>query len=289
MNKINITDIRIHPGDSAFLLDDGRTAILYDSGFGFTGAALAEKIRNMLGTRPLDYIFLSHSHYDHVLGSAAVLREYPRAKVVAGSYTAQVFLREGALRKMRELDEKFAARCGNADYVSSTDGLRVDIAVKDGDVIDAGGMSFRVMELPGHTKCSLGFYYPAEKLLIAAETLGVYDGSDVIVPTFLVGVHDTLESIDKVLQLDVERILVPHTGLIEGDSAQFFLENMKPAAIAAANFFAERIRSGLPTERIVEEFKQTYRKEYVAEAYPEDAVNLNASLMTALVKREFEL
>ena len=35
MNKLSITDVRIHPGDSAFLLDDGQTAILYDTGFGF--------------------------------------------------------------------------------------------------------------------------------------------------------------------------------------------------------------------------------------------------------------
>ena len=119
MNNLNITDVRIHPGDSAFLLDDGQTAILYDTGFGFTGEALAKKLREKLGNRPLDYLFLSHSHYDHVLGSCAVLREYPDAQVVAGSYTADVFQREGALRKMRELDEKFAARCGAAQHAGA--------------------------------------------------------------------------------------------------------------------------------------------------------------------------
>jgi len=289
MNKLNITDVRIHPGDSAFLLDDGCTAILYDTGFGFTGAALADKIEKMLGSRYLDYIFLSHSHYDHVLGSTAVLKKYPESKVIAGSYTADVFQRSGALKKMRELDEKFAVRCGIADYVSSTEGLRVDITVNDGDIIEAGALRFRVMELPGHTNCSIGFYNAEHKLLIAAETLGVYDGTDTIVPTFLVGVHSTLSSIDKVQNLDIHRILIPHTGLISEDATKFFLANMKQRAVEAAEFFAERIKKGMSDVQIVEEFKQTYRKKYVAEAYPEDAVNLNASLMTALVRREFGL
>ena len=44
-SNINITDVRVHPGDSGFLVDDGETAILYDSGFAFTGKAMVEKIK----------------------------------------------------------------------------------------------------------------------------------------------------------------------------------------------------------------------------------------------------
>ena len=72
MKDIKIIDMRVQPGDSAFLIDDSETAILYDSGFGFTGFALAEKVKNYLGRRPLNYIFLTHSHYDHALGSRRV-------------------------------------------------------------------------------------------------------------------------------------------------------------------------------------------------------------------------
>ena len=82
---IKITDVRQQKGDAAFLLDDGKTSILYDTGFGFTGYAVADNVKAYLGERRLDYIFLTHSHYDHALGSAYILRRYPDAKVVAGS------------------------------------------------------------------------------------------------------------------------------------------------------------------------------------------------------------
>ena len=65
MHTIRITDVRPTMGDSAFLLDDGKTAILYDTGFAFTGPALAVNVKKVLGERSLDYIFLTHSHYDH--------------------------------------------------------------------------------------------------------------------------------------------------------------------------------------------------------------------------------
>ena len=48
IHNINITDMRVLPGDSAFLLDDGETSILYDTGFAFTGEELAQKVQKLL-------------------------------------------------------------------------------------------------------------------------------------------------------------------------------------------------------------------------------------------------
>ena len=101
MNDLKITDVRVQKGDSAFLIDDGETAILYDTGFGFTGYGVAENIRAVLGERKLDYIFLTHSHYDHALGSAYILRRYPDAKVAAGAYYKQLALRLSYRRSCR--------------------------------------------------------------------------------------------------------------------------------------------------------------------------------------------
>ena len=133
--NIQITDMRIKSGDSAFLIDDGKTAILYDSGFAFTGFDLAEKIKALLGNRPLDYIFLTHSHYDHVLGSVYVREYWKNAKIVAGEYAASIFAKDSAKSVMRDLDRKFANKCGIFEYLDLVDNLSVDIPVKDGDVI----------------------------------------------------------------------------------------------------------------------------------------------------------
>ena len=94
MQNLKITDVRVHPGDSAFLIDDGKTTILYDSGFGFTGFGVAENIKKVLGSRPLDYIFLTHSHYDHALGSAYISHIYKETKIVAGEYASKIFAKD---------------------------------------------------------------------------------------------------------------------------------------------------------------------------------------------------
>ena len=45
MRELKITDVRALPGDSAFLIDDGKTAILFDTSFAFTGYQVAEKVK----------------------------------------------------------------------------------------------------------------------------------------------------------------------------------------------------------------------------------------------------
>lgn len=289
IDNLKIYDVRVQPGDSAFLLDDGKTSILYDTGFGFTGFDVAKKIKNILGDRNLDFIFLTHSHYDHALGSAYILRYYPEAKVVAGKYAAEIFKRPGAKAVMKDLDSKFAAQCGVFDYEFLGDELRVDIATDDGDVIHAGDMTFRVINLPGHTKCSVGYYSEDLKLLLATESLGVFDGDRIIAPSYLVSFKAALESIEKIKVLEIKNILAPHLGILDDKQTQFFLENAKDYAIEAADFIKTRIINGIEKDDIIKDFKNKYRRGYIVTIYPEDAVNLNTSIMIDMLKREFEL
>ena len=283
---IKITDVRCQKGDAAFLLDDGKTSILYDTGFGFTGYAIAENIKRVLGDRELDYIFLTHSHYDHALGSPYILRKYPTAKVVAGSYAEGIFKREGAKRTMRELDAKFAEKCGVTNYEFLGDELKVDIAVDDGDIIQAGDMEFKVLNLPGHTRCSIGFYCEKEGLFLSCESIGVYDGEDTILPSYLIGYGASISSIEKVEKLDITSIVVPHFGLLDKNQTEFFLKNMKSSAEKTAQELLDSIRKGYSDEEIIQQFKDKYWHGYKKEISPEDAFNLNASIMINLIRNE---
>jgi len=286
MPNIKITDVRVHPGDSGFLIDDGETSILYDSGFAFTGSGMVDKIRQQLGSRKLDYIFLTHSHYDHVLGALYAMRQWPDAKVIAGEYAAKIFGKPSAKSVMRKLDQKFAATCGSEPYEDLIDELRVDITVNDGDIINTGKMTYRVVDLPGHTKCSVGFYLIEEKLLLSTETLGIYAGNEIILPSFLVGYEMTLNSIKKVENMDVENILVPHYGLLDREHTKVFLKKSKEVARITAEDFSARIKNGQTDEELIEYFKSLYYHDYIRVIYPIDAIELNTSCMINLIKRE---
>lgn len=286
MENFQITDVRVHPGDSAFLLDNGKTAILYDTGFGFTGYGVAGKVKNVLKDRPLDYIFLTHSHYDHALGSAYIKRLFPDAKVVAGEYAAKIFQKPTARAVMWDLDTKFATANGVFDYENKTDSLTVDIPVSDGDALTVGQSTFVVLNLPGHTKCSVGYYCPEEKLLLGCETIGVFNGADDVVPSYLVGIQMTFDSIDRVKELDVEKILVPHFGVLEGESARKYLSRGEERARQTAKEIQKQLVQNCTDEEILAWFKETFYHGYIKTIYPIDAMELNTRIMINLVKKE---
>ncbi len=286
MTSISITDVRVLPADSAFLIDDGETSILYDTGFAFTGYGVLENVRSHLGDRELDYIFLTHSHYDHALGSPYVLKHYPRAKVVAGEYAKKIFSKSTARAVMRDLDQKFAKTCGVFDYEDLIDELRVDISVCDGDTVLCGNMEFTAIELPGHTKCSVGFYLKKEGLLLATETLGVYCGQNTYVPSYLVGYRMTLDSFRKVEALDVKKILLPHYGLIDGEECQIFLRESKQKAITVAEKIADILSKGGTVSEAEAYSKDTLYTDVVRPLYPIDAFELNTHIMVELIKKE---
>ena len=284
--ELTISDVRAHPGDSAFLLDDGQTAILYDTGFAFTGYAVADNIRKALGDRPLDYIFLTHSHYDHALGTPYICARYPGAKVVAGEYAVKIFGKESARSLMRSLDSKFAARCGVGEYEDLVDKLHVDIPVTDGQTIQAGTMEFTVVALPGHTKCSVGYYLPSQGLLLSCETLGVYDGGSLIVPSCLVGYQMTLDSIEKARTLVPRQLLLPHCGLLSAEKTAYYLANCRCAVEATADAILKIFRRGGTHEEAKAWFRHSFYRDGIPAIYPEDAMELNTGILVALLERE---
>ena len=100
-------------------------------------------------------ILLTHGHFDHILAVNEIKAKCPDAVVYAAEAERDL-LADPHL---------------NQGYYDTRACVSADIWVKEGDVIRAGGLSFSVIETPGHTRGSICFYMEAEKLLFAGDTL----------------------------------------------------------------------------------------------------------------------
>jgi hydroxyacylglutathione hydrolase len=141
-------------------------------------------------------IVITHAHIDHV-GGAAKLRAATGAPVLLNQ-------NDQALLKMLDMQ---AAWVGMAPPGK----VEIDQSIGAADTVKAGSLVADVIHTPGHTEGSVCLYFPAEKKLIAGDTL--FAGS--IGRTDLPGgsMEKIISSLhEKVLALPDETVVVPGHG-----------------------------------------------------------------------------
>lgn len=276
----NVTPV---PGGDSYLFVAEDTCFVYDTGFGFSAGHLYKNIKEILKDRTLDYILLTHSHYDHAFGSAYLSEMYPSCKIIAHPYAAYVFGREGARKTMVRLDNIAASSHGyepDASYVSR---LHVDILADDNTEILLGSHKMRVVALPGHTKDSIGFYFPECGLFLGSESTGVIVNSHKVMPAFLISYDACISSINTLSHISPRYYFVPHQGIISGDSLSAYINNSLRCHAEVKELITQGIRNDLNASQIFEVFKENYYLDRVKDVYPLSAFEENAGIMIRLL------
>jgi len=157
----------------------------------------SEKITDFINENNLivKYIYLTHCHFDHVMG-AAWLKEETSAQIVT-------------LDKEKENLEDTDVNMGKA-MVLTPICLIPDKVFFEGDEIQIGELNFKVIHTPGHTSGSSCLY--GEGILISGDTLfkGTYGRCDL--PTG--NLYKIVESIkEKLYTLPDSTIVYPGHGI----------------------------------------------------------------------------
>lgn len=279
----NVTPVR---GGDAFLFVYDDVTFLFDSGYGFSSSKLHENIVGVLGDRPLDYVLLTHSHYDHALGSAHLSKVYPDLKVVCLEYAAKVMLKEGARATMSRLDEAAREINGFSKPFEDISNLHIDIPVNDGDKLMIGSHECEIVALPGHTRDSVGYYFAEDKLMLGCETIGIYAKEGVVMPSFLVGYQLTLDSIKRLDNYDIEYYMIPHQGLLMGEELQNFFKCSYDSHVWSAKLLVEKYNEGKTLDELIEMFAELYYPEEIHNIYPPAAFSENVHIQIPLILRE---
>lgn len=135
------------------LFGSGNNAVVVDPGFN------AEKIDRELGGSRVEYVVLTHAHFDHVYETDFFRRKYGAKSIIL----------DKELPSLK--DERIVMPFTRPVEGYSLRHYTADILVSDGEEITLAGKTFRVIHTPGHTPGSMCLYCPEAKILISGDTL----------------------------------------------------------------------------------------------------------------------
>jgi hydroxyacylglutathione hydrolase len=174
------------PGTNTYLVGD-RSPVLIDTGAGVPGwMPLLETYMAERGWRAPARVLLTHRHKDHLGGVKDLLAQYPGTPVA----------------KMIHKD---------ADLPSGISDLR------DGQRIEADGVTLVPIHTPGHASDHLCYFVPETKSLFTGDL--VLGGSTTVIPDEDGDLAFYMDSLRRILRLDVTTIYPAHGPVIENAKA----------------------------------------------------------------------
>jgi uncharacterized membrane protein YkvI/glyoxylase-like metal-dependent hydrolase (beta-lactamase superfamily II) len=271
-------------GETTLILGSEKTAIL-DCGMAYCGELTAENIKRALKDktnsrgipRTLDYILLSHTHYDHVGGVPHIKSQWPMAVVCASAYADYVLRRSSALKVIQRLGEEAEKTFGTGDLSKITvKGLAVDRILSDGEVLSLGEESIHVLETPGHTNCSTTYVLEPAGIMFTSESTGVLEGEGCIHGAVLKSYRDARASLEKCKAYDAKRLISPHYGMVPLYYIQEYWNIFEKQIDEELIFIHSMYEQNLSENDMIQRFVDKYWEEERAQEQPIEAFLLNA-------------
>ena len=144
----------------------------------------------------LDYILLTHGHFDHILGVADVQKRYG-GKIVVHEKDSDCFVNKSR-SLLKSIDEDVHLP------------EKADITVTDGSKLPFGNGSITVMHTPGHSEGSV--CYLIEDLVFSGDTL--FYGSVGRTDLYCGNYDDIIKSVKRIAALPGDRKVFPGHGML---------------------------------------------------------------------------
>ncbi len=182
-------------------IDDERVTLI-DSGYHTHTHFLQAALKSLIGERTVDAVYNTHLHSDHCGGNAWLAEQFAGIAISIPATTAE---RVDQWTQAERLYDSVGQTCPRFTHTA---------VHGDGDILQWGGLHWRVIQSPGHDNDSVMFFNEEQRILMSADALWE-QGFGVLFPLIdgLDAISDQIATLNLIESLDA-RVVIPGHGSV---------------------------------------------------------------------------
>ena len=212
-----------------YLVDGGDELALLGGSMAYVAPDILAQIREFqINPEKISRIIIHHTHFDHVGLVPFLKSQWPWLAVTATERGKLQMKRPEVIQAIVSLNRMLlpgeeGMYSKQINETLDLDTIEVDETVRDGETLTCGDLNLEILEVPGHSSCSMAVYVPEEKALAASDAGGIPYGDRVFAAAN--SNFDLYQaSLDKMAVLDTHVHLSEHYGALTGEPGRGFMQ-----------------------------------------------------------------
>ena len=208
------------------ILKSDKDMVLVDCGMpgslqGIKESAMAQNVN----IDNLTKVVITHQDIDHTGSLAELKRAFPSIQIISDVKEIPYINGEKERVKAKKLREMYDSLPESQQEMvqamqrlyNTYEPVEVDGVIRDHDIFPWCG-DVEIISTPGHTPGHISLYLHEFKTLISGDALFLQDGDLVIsLPMFTYDMEQARQSVKKLLDYDIDKIICYHGGVYEGN------------------------------------------------------------------------
>ncbi|MEJ2656963.1 MAG: MBL fold metallo-hydrolase [Desulfobacterales bacterium] len=239
-----------------YLLNGKSEYVLVGGGLAYIVPDVIKQLRDFnIEEKKIKRIIILHSHFDHCGIVPFFKKRYPWLTITASERAKELLAKPKVAESISLLNQMMTTEHTTGEKKKDIEikftTINVDDTVKEKDVLTCGDLPLEVIEVPGHSSCSIALYVPREKAMFASDAGGVAFGHKIFTAASS-NFDKYQESLKKMAGYEIEVFLSEHFGARTGSDGRLFLQK----SIEAAAEFRTILKASLAKTEDVEKSTQ---------------------------------